>query len=92
LACDAQAVNNRPADHTIAKIRVHTVARAQVTATGPLALTRRENAASLASARGTRTLRFRVGAAPPGDAIVITVQVSRGGSTGASVACWENRW
>jgi hypothetical protein len=86
LACDAQAVNNRPADHTIAKIRVHTVARAQVTATGPLAFTRRESAASLASARGNRTLRFRVGNAPPGDAIVITVQVSRDGSTGSCQA------
>jgi hypothetical protein len=86
LACDAQAVNQRPADHTIAKIRIHTVARAQVTATGPLALTRGEGAATRASARGTRTLRFRVGAAPPGDPVVITVQVSHDGRTGSCQA------
>jgi hypothetical protein len=86
LACDAQAVNNWPADRTIAKIRVHTVARAQVTAAGPLALTRGESAASQASARGARTLRFRVGNAPPGDPVVITVQVSRDGSTGSCQA------
>jgi len=86
LACDAQAVIKRPADHTIAKIRVHTVPRAQVTATGPLPLTRGESAANHASARGTRTLRFRVGNAPPGDPVVITVQVSRDGSTGSCQA------
>jgi hypothetical protein len=62
------------------------VARAQVIDTGPLALTRGESATSQASARGTRTLRFRVGAAPPGVPVVITLQVSRDGSTGSCQA------
>jgi len=86
LICDAQAVSKRPADHTIAKVRVRTVAHAQVTASGPLALVRGESAAGQASANGNRTLRFRVGDAAPGVAVVITVQVSRDGSQGSCQA------
>jgi hypothetical protein len=82
LACEAQAVSNQPADHTIVKVRVRTVARARVTATGPLALARGQAAVSRASAQGTRTLRFRVGDASPGVEVVITVHVSQGGSAG----------
>jgi hypothetical protein len=83
LACSAQAASSRPADHTIVKIRVRTVAHAQVTATGPLALARGQSAVSRTSAHGTRMLRFRVGDAPPGVAVVITVHVSHDGSSGS---------
>jgi hypothetical protein len=86
LSCDARAVSRRPADHTVVKVQVRTVAHAQVTATGPLALARGEKAVSQASARGTRTLRFRVGDAPPGVAVVITVRVSLDGSNGSCQA------
>lgn len=83
LICDAQAVGKRPADHTIAKVRVHTVAHAKVTVISPLALVRGESASGPASTSGNRMLRFRVGDASPGLAVVITVSVSRGGSQGS---------
>jgi hypothetical protein len=86
LICDAQAVRKRPADNTVVKIRVHTVAHAQVTTIGPLTLLPGENAAGLANANGNRALRFRVGDAPPGLAVVITVDVSRSGSQGSCQA------
>jgi hypothetical protein len=82
LSCDARAVRKRPEDHTIVKIQIHTVAHALVTETGPLALARGESATGLADANGNRPLRFRVGDAPPGLAVVITVHVSLGGSQG----------
>jgi hypothetical protein len=63
-------------------VAVRTVARAQVTASGPLVWLHRGGAAIRADAAGTRTLRFRVGDAAPGGAIVITVRVSRGKSEG----------
>jgi hypothetical protein len=91
LACGAQAASRRPADHTIVKVRVRTVAHAKVTATGALALARGESAASRASVHGTRTLRFRVGDAPPGVTVVITVHVSRDGSTGTCQASLQPR-
>ena len=83
LVCHANAVAWRPADHTIAKIRVRTVAGAQVTASGPLAWLHGGGAAIRAKANGIRTLRFRVGNATPGSLVVITVSVSGGGSTGS---------
>ena len=83
LACRASAVIWRPADHTVAKIRVRTVAGAQVSASGPLAWLHGGGAAIRAKANGTRTLRFRVGNATPGSLVVIAVQVSRSGSTGS---------
>jgi hypothetical protein len=86
LICDAQAISKRPADHTIVKIQVHTVAHAQVTVAGPLPLQRGESAAGWASANGSRTLRFRVGDATPGLAVVITVRVSSDGSQGSCQA------
>jgi hypothetical protein len=86
LYCQAQAVSRRPADHTIVKIRIRTAARARVTVTGPLAPVRGESAASRVSALGTRTLRFRVGDAPPGVAVVMTVRVSRRGGAGSCQA------
>jgi hypothetical protein len=86
LACQAQAVSRRPADHTIVKIRIRTAARAQVTVTGPLAPVRDESGTGLASAKGMRTLRFRVGDAPPGLAVVMTVRVSRSGGEGSCQA------
>jgi hypothetical protein len=83
LACHANAVVWRPGDNTIAKIRVRTVAGAQVTASGPLAWLHGGGAAIRAKANGIRTLRFRVGNATPGSLVVITVSVSGGGSTGS---------
>ena len=83
LVCHANAVVWRPADHTIAKILVRTVAGAQVTASGPLAWLHGGGAAIRAKANGTRTLRFRVGNAAPGALVVITVSVSSIGSTGS---------
>jgi hypothetical protein len=82
VACHASAVRWRPADHTVATIRVHTVAGAQVSASGPLAWLHGGGAAIRAEADGTRTLRFLVGDAAPGSLVVITVRVSSGGGTG----------
>jgi hypothetical protein len=86
LACDARAVTRRPAGHTIAEIRVRTVAGAELTASGSLTWLHRGGAAIRANARGIRTLRFRVGSATPGVAVMITVRVSRGGSEGSCEA------
>jgi hypothetical protein len=86
LSCQAQAVSRRPADHTIVKIRIRTAARARLTVAGPLAPVRGENTASRAGAQGTRTLRFRVGDAPPGVAVVMTVRVSGRGGEGSCQA------
>ena len=86
LVCHASAVSWRPADHTIAKIRVRTVAGAQVTASGPLAWLHGGGAAIRAKVNGTRTLRFWVGNATPGAAVVITVRVSSSGNTGTCQA------
>ena len=83
LVCHARAVVWRPADHTIAKVEVRTVAGARVSASGPLAWLHSRGAAIRAEADGTRTLRFRVGNATPGSAVVITVQVSSGRDTGS---------
>jgi len=83
LVCHASAVVWRPADDTIARVRVRTVAGAQVTASGPLAWLHGGGAAIRANADGTRTLRFRVGNATPGALVVITVNVSRNQSTGS---------
>jgi hypothetical protein len=91
LSCDAQAVGGRPADHAIAKVRVRTKAHARVTAAGPLALVRGERATGRASASGTRMLRFRVGDARPGAAVVVTVRVSRDDSTGTCRASLRPR-
>jgi hypothetical protein len=91
LTCDAQAVSERPADHTIVRIRVRTLAHARVTATGPLAWVRGERATGRASAGGTRMLRFRVGDAPPGVAVVITVRVSHAGKSGSCQAALRPR-
>jgi hypothetical protein len=91
LSCDAQPLARRPADHTVAKVRVSTAAHAQVSAAGPLALVRGERAAGPASADGTRTLRFRVGDARPGVPVVIMVAVSLGASTGSCQATLRPR-
>jgi hypothetical protein len=82
LACHANAVIWRPADHTVAKVRVRTVAGAQVSASGPLAWLHGGGAAIRAKADGTRTLRFQVGDAAPGSLVVITVRVSSSAGTG----------
>jgi hypothetical protein len=91
LSCDAQALGRRPADHTIAKIRVSTAAHAQVSAAAPLALVRGEPVVGLANADGTRTLRFRVGDARAGVPVVIMVEVSLGASTGSCQATLRPR-
>jgi hypothetical protein len=83
LSCRASAVVWRPADQTIAKIRVRTVAGAQVTASGPLAWLHGGGAAIRTNASGAGTLRFRVGNATPGSLVVITVSVSSSGSIGS---------
>jgi len=91
LSCAAQVLGRRPADHTIARVRVSTAAHAHVSAAGPLALVRGEPAAGPASADGTRTLRFRVGDARPGVPVVIMVAVSLGASTGSCQATLRPR-
>ena len=82
LSCAARALRPRPADHTIARVRVSTAAHAWVTAAGPLPLVRGEHATGRANTGGTRMLRFRVGDAQPGVAVVITVRVARHGRSG----------
>jgi hypothetical protein len=91
LSCAAQAVRPRPADNTIARIQVTTVAHARVTAAGPLSLVPGEHAAGRASAAGTRLLRFQVGDARPGVAVVITVRVRRDASTASCQAALRPR-
>jgi hypothetical protein len=91
LQCQAQAASKRPRDHTTVMIRVHTVARAWVTATDALAFLHGESAAGRANALGQRTLRFRVGDAAPGALVVIAVHVSRGGKQGACRASFRPR-
>jgi len=91
LSCDAEALGRRPADHAIAKVRVSTVAHARVTAAGPLALVHGERVTGRASGAGTRVLRFRVGDARPGAAVVITVRVRHDGSAGSCQATFRPR-
>ena len=89
LACHAQATNARPRDHTMVGIRVRTVARANVTATESVPAG--QKAAGRASAKGKRTLWFRVGEATPGAQIVIEVHISRHGRKGACQASFRPR-
>jgi hypothetical protein len=91
LECRAQATRTRPRDHTTVTIRIHTAARAQVTATSDAALARDGKTAGASSAKGTRTVRFRVGDSPPGIPLVVTVRVSRGGSIGTCQASFRPR-
>jgi len=65
------------------EIRVSTVARAWVIATGPLALASGERGAGRANAEGTWTAAFRIGDAIPGARVILTVRVSRHGSIGS---------
>jgi hypothetical protein len=89
LACHAQATNARPRDHTTVGIRIRTVARANVTATESVPAG--QHAAGRASAKGKRTLWFRVGDATPGAQIVIEVHISRHGRKGACQASFRPR-
>ena len=89
LACHAQSTNARPRDHTMVGIRVRTVAKANVTATESAPAG--QHAAGRASAKGKRTLWFRVGDAMPGAQIVIEVHVSRHGRKGACQASFHPR-
>ena len=89
LKCQAQATSKRPRDHATVTIRVHTVARAKVTATSPLALLKHESATGSASDNGTRILRFHVGDATPGTRVGIVVRVSYRDSTGS---CRASFW
>lgn len=89
LACHAQATNARPRDQAIVGIRVRTVARAWVAASGTLLSG--QKAAGRASARGRRTLWFKVGDATPGDRVVVEVRVSRRARKGACQASFQLR-
>lgn len=91
LICHAQAAGLRPRDHTTVTIRVHTVARAQVTALAPRLSVSAPSAAGQASARGVRVLRFLVGDATPGARVAIVVNVSRNGQTGTCRATFRPR-
>jgi hypothetical protein len=70
-------------------IRVRTVAKANVTATESAPAG--QHAAGRASAKGKRTLWFRVGDATPGAQIVIEVHVSRHRRKGACQASFHPR-
>jgi hypothetical protein len=83
LKCGARANTRRPADHTTVKVRVHTVAHAEVTVSSSLAFLSDGSATGRASAGGTRTLRLRVGDARPGAFVVVSVRVSRHGRRGS---------
>ena len=90
LECHARALRRRPRDHTTVPVRVRTAARAWVTATSRRAAMQ-DHASGRASARGARTMRFRVGNARPGVRIVIAVRVSRHGHAAACRASLRPR-
>jgi hypothetical protein len=75
---------------TIARITVHTAARARVTGTTGSALVP-ASSAGRAGARGWRTLRFGLRRARAGQRIVVTVGVSRHGRTGTCRASFRPR-
>jgi hypothetical protein len=82
LECRAQASSKRPRDHTTVTIKVHTEAHAKVTATSPDAPLRNKKVTGSSNTNGNWTLRLRIGNATPGTRVVVTVRVSRHGSTG----------
>lgn len=91
LSCHARAAITRPRDHTTVRVQIRTAAHAGVTATGSLALANGQSATGRASADGSRALRFRVGDATPGAAVVIAVRVTRGNRTGTCQASFRPR-
>jgi preprotein translocase subunit SecE len=91
LKCQAQATSRQPREHTTVTIRVQTVAHAEVTVTSRLASGRKKTVAGSANAKGIWALRVRVGDATPGVRVVVTVRVSRHGSTGRCQASFRPR-
>jgi hypothetical protein len=91
LKCQAQAMSERPRDHTTVAIRVHTEAHAKVTVTSHLALLKNENATGSASDNGTRTIRFHVGDAKPGTRVFVSVRSSYHGRAGSCRASFSPR-
>jgi hypothetical protein len=91
LECRAQAASKRPRDHTTVTVKVHTVARAEVTATSRGASLKNKNLTGSSNANGNWTLRLRVGNATPGTRVVVTVHVSRHGGTGSCQASFRSR-
>lgn len=75
---------------TIARIAVHTAARARVTGTTSSGLVP-PAPVGRAGARGWRTLRFGLRRARAGQPIVVTVSVSRHGRTGTCRASFRPR-
>jgi hypothetical protein len=91
LKCQAQATSRQPRDHTTVTIKVHTVARAEVTATSRLASLRNKHVAGSGNAKGNWAFRVRVGDATPGARVVVAVRVSDHGSTGRCQASFRPR-
>jgi hypothetical protein len=90
LRCHARAVKSRPRVRTVARIAVHTAARARVTGHADSGLAQ-VSASGRAGARGWRTLRFRLHGARAGLRVVITVYVSRHARTGTCQASFRPR-
>lgn len=91
LACHAQATRPHPRDHSTVGIKVTTVPHANVTAVDAWSVINGQSASGRASARGQRTLRFRVGNATPGTQVMIDVHISRNGQKGSCRASFEPR-
>jgi hypothetical protein len=91
IKCHARATSLRVADHSLVGIRVRTVAHARLTALYDESLVAGQHPAGLASAKGKRTLWFRVTGAAPGSRVTIDVSVSRKDRTGACRAWFRLR-
>ncbi len=91
LACHAQATRPHPRDHSTVGVTVTTVPHAQVTAVDAWPVINGQRASGRANAQGKRTLRFRVGNAPPGVQVMIDVHISRNGQKGSCQASFMPR-
>jgi hypothetical protein len=89
LRCHARAVHRRPRDHSMARIRVRTRARAWVSATTHSAVA--DPAPGRGGRHGIRILYIRVGDATPGTRVVFAVRVTRHGHTAACRASFRPR-
>jgi len=90
LRCHARAVTRRPRVRAVARIAVHTAARARVSGTAESAQYE-ASAGGRAGSRGWRTLRFRLTGARAGQRIVVSVEVTRHDRTGSCQTSFRPR-